>query len=38
LERQIVDKETGNPLESVVVLPTWYKAYSTPGGWLVLRH
>lgn len=30
---QIVDKETGKPLEGVVVLASWYKAYSTPGGW-----
>jgi hypothetical protein len=30
---QIVDKETGKPLEGVIVLATWYKAYSTPGGW-----
>jgi hypothetical protein len=30
---QIVDKETGKPLEGVVVLVSWYKAYSTPGGW-----
>jgi len=30
---QIVDKETGKPLDGVVVLATWYKAYSTPGGW-----
>ena len=30
---QIVDKETGKPLEGVVVLATWYKAYSTHGGW-----
>jgi hypothetical protein len=30
---QIVDKETGKPLDEVVVLATWYKAYSTYGGW-----
>jgi hypothetical protein len=30
---QIVDKETGKPLEGVVVLATWYKAHSTHGGW-----
>ena len=30
---QILDKETGKPLEGVVVLATWYKAYSTHGGW-----
>jgi hypothetical protein len=30
---QIVDKQTGKPLEGVVVLATWYKAYSTHGGW-----
>ena len=30
---QIVDKETGKPLEGVVVLAAWYKAYSTHGGW-----
>jgi hypothetical protein len=30
---QIVGKETGKPLEGVVVLASWYKAYSTPGGW-----
>jgi hypothetical protein len=30
---QVVDKETGKPLEGVVVLAAWYKAYSTQGGW-----
>jgi hypothetical protein len=30
---QIVGKETGKPLEGVVVLASWYRAYSTPGGW-----
>ena len=30
---QIVEKETGKPLEDVVVLAVWYTAYSTLGGW-----
>ena len=29
---QVVDRETGNPLEGVVVLPAWYKAYSRADG------
>ena len=30
---QVVDKETGKPLEGVVVLAGWYKSYNTHGGW-----
>ena len=35
---QVIDKKTGKPLEGVVVLAAWYKAYSTPGGWGGGRH
>jgi len=30
---QVVDAETGQPLEGVVVLAYWLKRYSTLGGW-----
>lgn len=30
---QIVDAETGQPLEGVVVLAMWYKRHTSPGGW-----
>lgn len=30
---QVVDAETGQPLEGVVVLAVWYKRYTSPGGW-----
>ncbi len=30
---QVVDAETGQPLEGVVVLAVWYRRYTSPGGW-----
>lgn len=30
---QVVDAETGKPLEGVVVLAVWYRRYTSPGGW-----
>lgn len=30
---QIVDAETGKPLERVVVLAVWYRRYTSAGGW-----
>ena len=36
---QIVDAETGKPVEGVVVLAVWYRRYTSPGGssrWRIL--
>ena len=30
---QVVNAETGQPLEGVVVLAVWYRRYTSPGGW-----
>ena len=30
---QVIDAETDKPLEGVVVLAAWYKAYASVGGW-----
>jgi hypothetical protein len=30
---QVLEAETGKPLEGVVVLAVWYRRYTSPGGW-----
>lgn len=37
-QAQVVDAETGEPLEGVVVLATWWKGTASVGGWVDTYH